>query len=292
MNNEPNQVVAAGGVLWRTGATGIEVAAVYRPGPANWSLPKGKLNVGEHLLLGACREVEEETGLSPIPQVYLTRASYQLPRPDGPVTKVVDFWSMKARNPGASFVPSQEVTRQRWLSLSDAAHFLQRPRDRQAMAAFTALPVITATVLLTRHAQADTAFDGPDSARPLSTTGRARSAELAGLLALYDPGRIVTATPLRCVKTVAPLSVALNRPVNGESTFDAETGNPERAASRLRELAVDGGAVVCSQAPVIADALAILADTDGIALPSLRTEPGQVWALSFSGRTLVAAQRL
>lgn len=292
VNNEPNQVQAAGGVLWRSGTAGIEIAAVYRPVPANWSLPKGKLNPGEHLLMGACREVEEETGLTPIPQVYLTRASYQLSRPQGPITKVVDFWSMRARNPAAAFVPNEEVTQQKWLSLPEARQVLQRPRDLQAMAVFTSLPVITASVLLLRHAQADPGFDGPDSARPLSTTGRAQSAQLMGLLALYDPARIVSATPLRCVKTVAPLANALNRPVKGESAFDADSDNPERAATRLRELAVDGGAVVCSQAPMIADVLAILSDTDGITLPSLHTEPGQVWALAFSGQTLVAAQRL
>ena len=40
---------AAGGVLWRTGASGdIEVVGVYRPSRDNWSLPKGKLEAGEH----------------------------------------------------------------------------------------------------------------------------------------------------------------------------------------------------------------------------------------------------
>lgn len=292
VNNQPNQVLAAGGVLWRLGAAGIEVAAVYRPTPGNWSLPKGKLNAGEHLLLGACREVEEETGLSPVPQVYLTRASYQLSRPEGPVTKVVDFWSMRARNPHAAFVPNEEVTRQRWIPLAEAGTVLERPRDQQALAVFTSLPTVTASVLLLRHAPADHGFAGPDSARPLSTSGRAQVAQLTGLLALYDPAHVFSATPLRCVKTVSPLASVLNQPVNGESVFDAEESNPERAATRVREIAVDGGGVICSQAPVIADMLAILADSDDVKLPSLRTDPGQAWALSFSGQTLVAAQRL
>jgi len=295
VNNQPNQVLAAGGVLWRSGTAGIEVVGVYRPGPANWSLPKGKLDVGEHRLLGACREVAEETGLDPIPEVYLTRASYELSRPTGPVTKVVDFWSMRARDPDAAFIPTEEVTIQRWLPLAEADKLLERPRDRQAMAAFTALPPVTATVLLLRHAQAEDPgyFPGPDAARPLSPHGYDQSRDLARLLAVYEPERLLSATPLRCVKTMSPLADALRRPVTGDSVFDDQTNhNPERAAARLRELALEGGAVVCSQAPVIADSLAILSDCDGVAVPSLRTAPGQVWALSFSQEKLVAAQRL
>ncbi|MGH8881202.1 MAG: NUDIX hydrolase, partial [Stackebrandtia sp.] len=87
---------------------------------------------------------------------------------------------------------------------------------------------------------------------------------------------------------------ALGLEIQGEEIFDAtrHPGNPERAAARLRELAMTSGAVVCSQAPVIADSLAILADTDGVAMPSVHTPPAGVWVLSFSHKTLVAAERL
>jgi 8-oxo-dGTP diphosphatase len=57
-------IEAAGGVLWRpaTGGAQVEVALVHRPKYDDWSIPKGKLAVGEHPILGALREVEEETG--------------------------------------------------------------------------------------------------------------------------------------------------------------------------------------------------------------------------------------
>jgi 8-oxo-dGTP diphosphatase len=39
---------AAGGVLWRSSASGaVEVALVHRPEYDDWSLPKGKLRRGE-----------------------------------------------------------------------------------------------------------------------------------------------------------------------------------------------------------------------------------------------------
>ena len=64
MADAPNGVVhAAGAVLWRARAEGIETALVHRPRYDDWSFPKGKSEPGEHVLLTAVREVEEETGV-------------------------------------------------------------------------------------------------------------------------------------------------------------------------------------------------------------------------------------
>lgn len=292
-----DRVLAAGGVLWRTPQPDtMEVAGVYRPKADNWSLPKGKLDSGEHPLSAACREVTEETGLQPIPQTFLVTARYTLSREQGAIDKSVDFWSMRAANDTAAFTPTAEVTEQRWMPLDEAEVTLTRPRDQEALRAFRALPPVTSTVVLLRHAQAapESAYPGADVARPLDAVGRGDSARLVPLLALYSPERIIAASPLRCVKTVTPLAASLGMEVHGEEIFDAarHPGNPERAASRLRELAMTGGAVVCSQAPVIADSLAILADTDGVRMPSVHTSPAGVWVLSFSHKTLVAAERL
>ena len=292
-----DRVLAAGGVLWRSAPAGtVEVVGVYRPKTDNWSLPKGKLDSGEHPLVAACREVAEETGLDPVPQAFLTTARYSLSRPVGTVEKVVDFWSMRARDASAPFTPTPECTQQRWLSLNEAESTLLRPRDQEALRVFRALPPVTSTVVLLRHghAEPESAYPGADVARPLDDAGRDDAARLAPVLSLYSPERIVSATPKRCVATVTPLASALGLEIQGEEIFDATAhpGSPERAAARLRELATTGGAVVCSQAPIIADSLAILADTDGVAMPSVHTPPAGVWVLSFSHKTLVAAERL
>ncbi|GAB3999568.1 NUDIX hydrolase [Glycomyces albus] len=296
MSGTRRRVAAAGGVLWRPIEGGIvEVAAVWRPKVGNWSLPKGKLDGGEHPLTAACREVEEETGVPVIPQMWLCQASYVLPNPDGDVHKTVDFWSMRTEKPEAAFTADEEIGEMRWVPLEEARDFLDRPRDQRALAAFSALPAVTATILLVAPAEVETGFDGPEVARPLSGRGRDQAVRLAGLAALYQPERALSATGRASVQTVEPVAKAVRCPMNGDSVFDAEAHgrNPERSSSRLRELAAAGGcAIVCAEAAVISDTVAILADEDELAAADVSTRAGEGWVLSFAGQRLIGLERL
>lgn len=297
LTNEASRVQAAGGVLWDSTEDGVRIALIYRPSCENWSLPKGKLAEGEHPMVGAVREVEEETGVMGVPGPFLTSSTYTLPNPAGDLVKTVDYWAMRAVNPEVPFTPNDEIAECRWVSPEEARKLCSRPRDFAALDAFEALPRVTGLVVLVRHAKAvpGVEFGGPDFARPLETRGRARAGYLVPLLALFRPGRVVSASPLRCVKTLEPLAEAMGVTVEGDSVFDAEAHfrNPERAAARLAELAADGDAVVvCSQAPVIADSLALLTDTSGLEVPSVHTRTGEGWVLGFDGPALVTCHRL
>src|SRR3954452_4735919 len=53
-------IMAAGAVVLRKGR---EVLVVHRPKYDDWSLPKGKVDPGEHVTAAAVREGAEETGL-------------------------------------------------------------------------------------------------------------------------------------------------------------------------------------------------------------------------------------
>jgi 8-oxo-dGTP pyrophosphatase MutT (NUDIX family) len=123
------EVRAAGGVVWRDGEAGREVAIVHRPRYDDWSLPKGKLLPGEDWLEGALREVEEETGLRCEPGEELEPARY----PDRKGRdKLVRWWSM--RPVGGAFEPNDEVDDLRWLAPAEAIERLDYDHDRRLVA--------------------------------------------------------------------------------------------------------------------------------------------------------------
>lgn len=296
MIEEQRRVAAAGGLLWRNGERGlVEVVAVWRPKVGNWSLPKGKLDPGEHPLTAACREVEEETGIPVIPQLWLCRPSYVLPNPGGDVLKWVDYWAMRTEKPDAAFTADDEIGERRWMTLAEAREALQRPRDQEVLKAFSALPPVTATVLVVAPAEVEQDWDGPEVTRPLSPRGQDQAVRLAALASLYQPDRSYSATGRSSVQTVEPISLAVRCRLSGDSVFDtgSHERNPERSAARVRELAGGGGAaIVCAEPEVVSDTVAILADEDGVETPDVSTRPGEAWVLSLSGQRLVGVERL
>ncbi len=126
MDYDAAEVKAAGGVVWRRGAGGIEVAVVHRPHRGDWSLPKGKLDPGESWEEAALREVEEEIGLRCKLGRELSPTSYR-DQKDRP--KVVRYWLMEPES--GEFEPNREVDEIRWLNPAAAADLLTYQHDKQ-----------------------------------------------------------------------------------------------------------------------------------------------------------------
>jgi 8-oxo-dGTP pyrophosphatase MutT (NUDIX family)/phosphohistidine phosphatase SixA len=272
-------------VVWRPGP---EVCVVHRPRYDDWSLPKGKLDAGEHPLAAAVREVWEETGVRAAPQIRLSSAHYKT-RYGSP--KTVDYWSMRAVD-SDGLLPDSEVDEVRWLTPQAAAELASYPHDAEVLAEFAALPSLTGLVLLIRHAYAGERKDWtpPDSVRPLDETGRAQALALAAVLVLFQPTRLVSASPRRCLQTLAPLAKATDLPVEVESVFDetAHEKDPTAAAARLASLtALSPVTVVCSQGKVIKQTMPPLAGHGDFA-----TSKATGWVLPFVGDRLVTADRL
>jgi len=120
------EVVAAGGVVVRSGADGPEVLVVHRPRYDDWSFPKGKQDPGETDEETALREVAEETGLSCRLGPYLTAVRY---RDNKLRDKIVHYWRMEVETSGP-FSPDDEVDRLRWCSPAEAATLLTYAHDR------------------------------------------------------------------------------------------------------------------------------------------------------------------
>ncbi|MFD4547123.1 NUDIX hydrolase [Streptomyces sp. NPDC058466] len=119
-------IKAAGCVLWRRSPFDgeVEICLVHRPKYDDWSHPKGKLKRGEDALVGAVREVEEETGYVAVPGAALPSLRYAV---DGR-PKEVRYWAAEATD--GHFTPNREVDRILWLSPTAARNRLTQLRDR------------------------------------------------------------------------------------------------------------------------------------------------------------------
>lgn len=286
-------ILAAGGVLWRDGGKGPVIGVVHRPRYDDWSLPKGKLLTGEHPVIGAHREVVEETGLTPVLGRPLGSLSYARSGADGPIPKVVRYWAMSAS--AGSFVPNDEVDEMAWLAPEQARRRLSYARDIGPLEAMLARPYRTTTVLLVRHARAGRRgdFAGEDAMRPLDGPGRDQAGLVRDLALCFGVTRVLAADRLRCVQTVQPLADALGVPVEVEPalTDSAHGDDPARSRRRLAVLARGAAHVaVCGQGDVIPDL--VRGATPGGGPPEVRSAKASVWALSFAEGRLVDSEYL
>jgi 8-oxo-dGTP pyrophosphatase MutT (NUDIX family)/phosphohistidine phosphatase SixA len=241
-------IEAAGGVLWRPahGGAGMEVALVHRPKYDDWSIPKGKLNPGEHPVVGAVREVWEETGFTGLPGRPLGEMRYLK---DGS-PKRVRFWAMAVE--GGGFRPNAEVDQVMWLPPREAQVHLSPVRDRKILGGVDIDTVTTWPCLFVRHGSAGerAAWHGDDRERPLDEAGADQAEALVPLLTAYGIRRVLSADVLRCTETIGPYAGTAHLPVESEPLV-SEAGyaeQPDRALERLLEIFGDGvSSVVCSQ---------------------------------------------
>lgn len=277
---------AAGAVLYRRSAgnprSPASVAVIHRPRYDDWSLPKGKLRNGESVAAAAVREVGEETGRRCALQARLASVEYRTALG----SKLVEYFA--ARDLGSGPRADDEADEVRWLSVKAARALVSYRADRDVLDRFAEIGPITATVVLLRHARAGKRekWSGPDAARPLTSRGKRQAADLAALLAPYGAQRIISAAPLRCRQTVAPLAASLKSAVEvrGWASDDRFVDDASSSIRQLRALAARGGAsVVCSQGAAIPGMLAAIAGR-----ADYETAKGAFWVLSFRGRRLAA----
>jgi 8-oxo-(d)GTP phosphatase len=217
------------------------VLLVHRPKYDDWSLPKGKLEPGEHVLLAAVREVAEETGL----RVTLGRRLPPVHYLSDGVRKRVDYWAATAAGPPAEFVPNSEIDGIAWAASQGAATSdiaLTYDRDVATVAAALAGPSATTPLILLRHADAGHKSDWPgdDMARPLDPQGELDARSLAPLLRCFGESRVLSAPAERCLATVRPYAAATGGAIEVEPAFDvtsfdagAAVADAEKAAATL-----------------------------------------------------------
>jgi len=287
---------AAGAVLWRPGLVGPEVALVHRPKYDDWSLPKGKTEPGEHVLLTAVRELAEETGVRVILGRRLPSTHYTVRgRP-----KVVDYWAAKgADGPQPGFTPNAEVDQLDWLDVPAARQRLSYPHDAAVVDEFAAGPPDTVPLIVVRHAAAGSkaewraAGHTDDLARPLDEAGHEQAALLARLLRCYGQARVFSSAAERCVATVRPYATEAAMSVQADPGFTIGMGSAGEARRRTDDILAGAlPAVICAHREnlplLLEEACAVLGakPPDGHPLP-----PGGFWVLHIGWNALVSAER-
>ena len=246
---------------------------MHRPRYDDWSLPKGKLDGGEHPLAAAVREVLEETGVRGEPQLRLPEVAYTLP--DGvPKTVRVLADAGRRRTGPVPWTPTEVDERGLAAAAARPSARLSYPDERAAARAG-------------RRAAAGHRGDraGPARARRraqgvvAATTRCARSTSVGRAAgrparrgaAPVEPRRLFAATPLRCRQTLEPLADRAGRPADRARTArspsrptptdvpgQGEAGRGPAGSS----CATAGRAVICSQGKVMPTLLATLHGED------------------------------
>lgn len=105
-------------------ATTLEVLIVHRRRVGDWCFPKGRLQRRERPLVGALREVREETGLWCVPNAALPVVEYRDRRGR---ERWAAYWAM--RSVGGRFRPTSEIDDAAWVALDEARDRLTHQRE-------------------------------------------------------------------------------------------------------------------------------------------------------------------
>jgi 8-oxo-dGTP diphosphatase len=268
----------------------VQVAVVHRTKYDDWSLPKGKLEPGEHPVAAAVREVGEETGHAvvlgrPLPdQHYLAFG----------VPKIVYYWTGRAGR--GEFVPGRETDQLDWLPIAAAADRLTQPRDSQLVQQCVAERLDTVALIVLRHAKAlpRKAWSGPDLERPLADRGKAQAAQLVPLLGAYGVRRVISSPGLRCIDSVRPYAAQAGAAIETDETITEQAYHKDplpahRLASGLAR--TDVPTVVCTHRPVLDGFLTAVGVTAGAAPPPQPLGTGEMFVFHLADGVVAAVER-
>jgi phosphohistidine phosphatase SixA/8-oxo-dGTP pyrophosphatase MutT (NUDIX family) len=299
--NGGSRIKAAGAVLWRPGdpgpagaaAAGPRVALIHRDRYDDWSFPKGKADSGEHALLTAVREVEEETGVRAVLGRRLPNTEYEVLGRD----KRVKYWSGRATGfaeggEEIAFTPNDEVDALVWVSGEEARRRLSNPLDLRVLDAFLAAPADTFPIVLQRHGKAERRGGSfpDDLARPLAPAGLQQAIALSQLLAVYGAEELISSPAVRCVSTVQPYAELNGVKLTTDSALTeiAYVHAPRGVVSWLADLAKRlTGAIVCTHGPVLDELIGAVLYGPGFATVAGTRGPwlgGEPWSSRIADR--------
>ena len=256
----PATVIAAGAVCWREVDGKLKVLVVNRKERADTGLPKGKLDPGETPPQAAVREILEETGLVVHLGIPLGSIDYTIT--DGR-EKTVYYWAAEVSEEAISkstFKPNAEIASLNWLSLAKARKALSYDRDKEILDEFETYylegKARTFAIIALRHGKAipPSAWDGPDSSRPLMHRGLDQAEGIAPAIAAFGPVKVISSSAARCLATVKPLIRMTGVPLKSTKAISQDAFEEDEAKVRPlihRLVGKHETVVLCSHGPVL-----------------------------------------
>ncbi|HLB61907.1 MAG TPA: NUDIX hydrolase [Actinomycetota bacterium] len=127
--------VSAGGVVYRRGREGIEIALAARrtrKGELVWGLPKGQIEPGESPQEAAVREVREETGLEAEIEEPLGDTRYFYVWDGARIRKLVHMFLLRATGGDVSN-HDDEMEDARWFPMDEAVDLAAYRGEREML---------------------------------------------------------------------------------------------------------------------------------------------------------------
>lgn len=286
---------AAGALLWRHADNdAIEIAVVHRSRYNDWTIPKGKLEVGEHLLTCAAREIREETGAVAHFGPSLGQISYDI---EGG-RKSVTYWAARAveiHQPTASF---EEISQVQWLTPSAARAALTYDHDRDILNSFLEIGTGTVPIVLLRHAKAVKRIDwdgDDDDDRPLDSKGEIQARQLATILQAFGDLEIHSSDANRCQQTALALAAGWGASVITESALSEYSYKRDASAAMQRTqelLQLERPLVICSHRPVLPHLAEGLLEKTLLDTPTVGLEPAAAWVIHARGGVAITIDYL
>jgi 8-oxo-(d)GTP phosphatase len=249
-------ILAGGAVVTRQSQLqSTEVLIIYRKRYDDWTLPKGKTEIGESVPVCAVREVREETGVTIRLSVPLDSISYEAGNAG---LKKVEYWGGVVLD-SVRRAPDAEVDVVSWLPVRAALGRLSYSHDHFLVEQYLAQPSTTPLIIL-RHAKAMDRKDWSrnDSARPINSRGRRQAAMLMPMLAAYGVTKLVSSTSRRCVATLLPYAHERRLKVETHSLLSEEEGKEDpngvgALTRKIRAATLESGepTAVCVHRPVL-----------------------------------------
>ena len=291
MSETPQDVFAAGAVLWRYIDDTLNVLVIHRTSHKDVSLPKGKVDPGESLPETAVREIREETGIKVKLGVPLGISEYVMPNGKN---KIVHYWAAEVTPKAilrSKFVPNGEVAALEWLPLDKARKSLSYKPDKEILDNFISLVdqgvTKTFAVIVLRHAKAlaHGQWAQEDASRPLTERGISQSHNIVPTLKAWKPKKLISSTAVRCQSTIEPLATVLDKKVKTTDKISQhayEGGSADVRSVVGKVVRKRKTTVLCTHGPVAPVVMRELALATGTPVTKEITEAGELDTASFS----------